>query len=100
MKWTSSVRFKDLKPQLLLAAIRVDEIYKDIGFVCWITSANDKNHTAPNSKHYTGEALDFRIFNIPVEKHEELLDRVYTSLGIEYDVILEKDHLHVEYDPK
>jgi len=50
-------------------------------------------------------ALDFRIRKGPgewfsAEQLAELHDRLKWGLGPHYDVVLEKDHLHIEYDPK
>lgn len=67
----------------------------------WITSANDGTHME-GSKHYTNEAFDIRIWNI-VGGHA--VTRTWTvkmqrALGNNYDVVLEEDHIHAEYDPK
>ena len=51
------------------------------------------------SMHYVGYALDFRTRHIAVGWHEKLAKEVRRALTDEYDVVLEKTHLHVEYDP-
>lgn len=52
----------------------------------------------PWSKHYTGNALDFRT----PEKHDPdiVIQRLRELLGDNYDVLFEGDHIHIEYDPK
>lgn len=71
----------------------------------WITSANDSKHKT-GSKHYTNEAFDIRIFNVVdgavniskwVTAFRNRLNRYKAN---SYDVVLESDHIHVEYDPK
>lgn len=62
-----------------------------------VTSARDGKHVA-GSLHPVGLALDFRIWNLP--DPAGLADRLRRQLDREYDVILEADHLHVEFDPK
>jgi hypothetical protein len=68
----------------------------------WITSANDSEHME-GSLHYENRAFDIRIKNIiGARNHEARLwaERMQVALGDDYDVLLEKDHIHVEYDPQ
>ena len=65
-----------------------------------ITSAMDGTHMA-NSKHYTGDALDWRIWESNAAGlTDTIVDEMRYYLGSDYDVILESNHIHVEYDPK
>jgi len=98
MKWTSTVSFKNLQPQMVIASMRVEEACKLIGVDCWITSENDRVHSS-GSLHYSGLALDFRTRDIPAELRKSFFEKVKSALGSEFDVVLEKDHLHVEYQP-
>ena len=70
--------------------------------IVWITSANDSKHMV-GSLHFENRAFDIRIKNIiGDEKHEARLwtERMQIALGEDYDVVLEIDHIHVEYQPK
>jgi len=68
-----------------------------------ITSASDSTHKK-ESLHYglKGDsrcrAVDLRIKNLtnPQETAKELKRR----LGPDFDIVLEADHIHLEYDPK
>lgn len=71
-----------------------------------ITSANDAKHMK-NSLHYKDKAFDFRIWNIQAQNSSERhalarfwVARINYELGEDYDVVLEKNHIHAEYDPK
>ena len=67
----------------------------------WITSANDRRHM-DESLHYENRAFDIRIFNIIGNVHYEAIkwaERIQNELGPNYDVVYEKDHIHVELDP-
>ena len=63
-------------------------------------------HTAPHTLHPDGKALDFRGRNITAAQGQQLEVRVQRALGPDYDVDFEtfrnsnRNHLHVEYDPK
>ena len=68
----------------------------------WITSANDSQH-GDASLHYKDKAFDLRISNITGQVHYEAelwAERLALALGPEYDVVLEKNHIHVEFQPK
>lgn len=67
----------------------------------WVTSGNDSTHMK-GSKHYDNEAFDIRTHNV-LDGREACtlwINRMKESLGANYDVVLEKDHIHVEFDPK
>lgn len=52
------------------------------------------------SRHYVGLAADIRIWYIPAGRLKEFVEFIQKQLGMDYDVILEKDHIHLEFDPK
>ena len=68
----------------------------------WVTSANDGEHMN-ESRHFQNRAFDIRIKNIiGGVQHEarQWAERIQVELGDDYDVLLEKNHIHVEYDPE
>lgn len=68
----------------------------------WITSANDSIHH-PESFHYKDQAYDIRIWNIIGAVSVEArawAERMQVALGDDYDVLLEWNHIHVEWDPE
>jgi hypothetical protein len=70
----------------------------------WVTSANDSEHM-DGSLHFNNRAFDIRINNIIAFEEFPLAARVWAekmqiALGDDYDVLLEHDHIHVEYDPE
>lgn len=100
------VKFKDLQPQMVIACFVVYTIYAKYGYDSVITSGNDSSHSK-NSLHYQGRALDFRTRHIVDAKNNpdlakcNLLAReIRDSLGPDFDVLFENDHIHVEFDPK
>lgn len=89
---------------MALAAMVVQEVCREGGFDCVVTSGKEKRR--PNSLHFHGWALDFRANHIDAEKRLWFAANVRQRLGDgdAYDVILHGNgpamHLHVEYDPK
>lgn len=78
---------------------------KGADFVVVVTSGNDSLHMA-TSRHYQDEGLDFRTGHgwkpqlMTESEAGAVKDRMKQLLGRDYDVVLEKDHIHVEHDPK
>jgi hypothetical protein len=61
-----------------------------------ITSTTDGAHKT-GSLHYSGRAVDIRTWHVP--DVEKLAASLRVILGRHYDVVVETDHLHIEYDP-
>jgi len=62
-----------------------------------ITSGNDGKHMK-KSLHYENKAIDIRCKNMKYPVGTTL--RIRKTLGHNYDVILEENHIHIEYQPK
>lgn len=87
-------------PHNLIILAAIANAAWDLPFDITITSGTDGKHKV-GSKHYSGDALDIRNFNFPSKNDQDMfIYRLKTRLGKDYDIILEKDHIHCEYDPK
>ena len=85
------------------------EIISIIGFLSYvfysmekplvITSCTDGKHMK-GSKHYSGYAIDIRIRHLTQKETDSFIWRFKFWYEKDYDIVLEKDHIHVEYDPK
>ena len=60
-----------------------------------ITSTYEGTHSE-GSLHYANLAVDIRRSREKILSFHEIV----RELGDDYDVILETDHMHIEYDPK
>lgn len=64
-----------------------------------VTSQSDGTHKA-DSLHYLGRAWDIRIRDLPhIGDARDWANNLKDALGPDWDVILESDHLHLEYQP-
>ena len=95
------VSLKDLQPQMAIAYAIVQDIYRQLGYGCTITSGNDGTHMA-GSCHYTGDALDFRTHHLERPDFRVMMDEIKAALGQEFDVVIENvgepnEHLHIEF---
>lgn len=97
-----SVKIDGFKPQMMFACGMVELAYRHIaGVTAVLTSALDSHDDRPASLHLKGLAADFRTRTITLEQARAIETLLKVMLGpLGYDVQLEDDHLHVEYDPK
>ncbi len=84
---------------MAIAAAVADSVYTELGVNCVITSGRDSKH-GDGSLHYLGHALDLRIRNMTAKQVVEAHIQLANRLGAQYDVVLESNHIHVEFDPK
>ena len=93
----SGVDLRGHSPQMAIAYTIATKCYGQ--YDCVITSANDSKH-GPNSLHYKGQALDLRTRHLNGQGLQSVYHKLKESLGDQFDVVLEADHIHVEYQPK
>lgn len=85
--------------ELIDGLITCAEVYYDLGYTLVITSMYDGAHM-PGSFHYEGLAADLRTSMVPKERLPSLVAALRRKLPRYWDVVLEKDHIHVEYDTR
>ena len=90
------VRVLGLQPEILLAIFVAERLYNEQAQALVVTSITDGQHKV-GSMHYAGRAVDLRLPTTPAAR---MIEQLAGRLGADYDVILEADHIHVEYDPK
>lgn len=65
-----------------------------------ITSTTEGQHMT-NSLHAKGLAIDVRTRNLSYGDRTELFNDLTAALSqMGFDIVLEGDHIHIEYDPK
>lgn len=94
----NSVNLYGLHPMMQIANMKAAVIWHGYGLDLVITSGNDSKHM-PGSLHYHGRACDYRIWGMSDEIVHDVVNLLKQKLGPDYDVVLEKDHIHCEYDP-
>lgn len=91
------VVFRAIREEIWRLFPILEQLFKEIGKDCWITSAGEGVH-GEGSKHYVDQALDLRIWHLTLKERQKVMNRLAPLTG--YDTVLEKDHIHVEWDPK
>jgi hypothetical protein len=96
MKFKQGIKIAGVCPELLMGLMVVNHIFAyEFNVDMVITACTDGVHRT-GSKHYVGQAVDIRISNIsdPVG----VVNRLKFELDGLFDIVLEKDHIHFEYD--
>lgn len=93
----NTVKLEGMDWRLWQAAVTCEAILAQYGSDMVITSAKDGKHH-DGSLHYVGRAIDIRIWKI-ANRAQQVIAEMKAQLGPEYDVVLEEDHIHLEYDP-
>jgi len=100
MRIKPGVRVHGIRPEIVLALMVAESIYQSHGAEVVVTSGIDGQHKR-GSKHYAGQAVDVRIWNLPDSVPAETVRaEIAEALAGDYDVVLESDHIHIEFDPK
>ena len=99
MKIKPGVNILGLKPETIIGAIIVNDYFNEIGKEFVITSAIDSKHKW-GSLHYQGLAFDVRTRHLDPDKLSGIVIELKSRLAGLFDVVLESDHIHVEYQPK
>lgn len=99
MTLKDGVRIIGVKPEIVLAMMVADGVYKSLGYELTITSVVEGKHSR-GSIHYQGMAFDCRISNLSPAAPIMVRDAIKKALGYDFDVVLESDHIHCEWQPK
>lgn len=104
MKLKPGASLKGVKDVMFIAAIAIENVMNALGYECTITSGTDSmdqhgGGDASKTLHDDGLALDFRSRYLTEDAKRLMAQEMQAALGPAYQVIIEKDHFHVEYQP-
>jgi hypothetical protein len=88
------VKIVGSRPEIIWCDMVVTGVFTVFGYECVITSGVEGKHMA-HSKHPVGFARDYRVKHIPMHRWEQLTDRIAKNLTDEFQVVLEKEKLHI-----
>ena len=95
------VSIRGLTPEIVLAAVAAHQAYEELadGAECVITSCTEGKHGRA-SLHYVGYAIDIRTRTLTTQQTTKVAEKIRRALGAEFDVVLEQNHIHIEFQPK
>ena len=101
MQVKTGVSLSGLAPEMWFALGVMAVLYRARGVQRPVVTSTTEGEHKVGSVHPTGYAVDLRIVGL---SEANLDDVVRSAAGIlrpwGYDVVLEPDHLHIEYDPR
>jgi hypothetical protein len=93
---------RGVQPEILLALQIIDGVYGILGVPLWdVTELTGSKHMT-GSKHYIGQGADLRLPSRYVTQggvDSAAARMMRERLGAEYDVVVESNHVHLEFDP-
>lgn len=98
-KFKKGVKINGIKPEMLFAHMMIKSIFQSYGYPTIITSGVEGQHNYA-SLHYVGFALDYRIKHLSDGVAELILSDMKEALTDEFDIVLARTHIHVEFQPK
>ena len=93
------VKFEGVQPVLWDGLLTVAVVYHTCGYPLVVTSLTDGQHME-GSLHYVGKAADLRTRHLKVNDVPVVVRALKVALGQGWDVVLEGDHIHIEFQPK
>lgn len=93
------VKLTNLQPQLLVAFIVANDVYKNHYKELVITSCDDSTH-GKTTLHGKGCAFDCRTSFFSIDEAIRVANEIRAKIDDDFDVIFEKDHIHIEFQPK
>jgi hypothetical protein len=103
------VDIRGISAECLFGVLVAAEVYEDFNVPFIVTSVRDGKHGA-HSLHYVGHAFDCRLpsrYSPKPGLDESVVEALRLALGGnaqdngagQFDVVLEDDHIHCEFDP-
>lgn len=104
MRLKRGVEIQGITNEMTWGMMIANDVYDFYGFDLEITSALDGRHSR-NSLHYSGNALDYGIKDKggnPFTRlfMKQLRDNIKVRCGKNFDVVVEKNHIHHEYQAR
>ncbi|KKL05866.1 hypothetical protein LCGC14_2601760 [marine sediment metagenome] len=100
IRFKRGTKISGIRAELILALLVAEGVYDKYDTDLVVTSVNDGRHSY-TSLHYSGSAADIRTRELPeADSIQAVAEEIRQDLSDEYDVIVESDHIHIEYQPK
>ena len=97
VKFKAGVICKYLQEDIVIAINMLAQLARRFKKNIVITSMNDGEHKE-ESLHWENRAIDIRIWNLKVSERKVITN--FFNADYRYDCVIEKDHIHLEVDPK
>ena len=99
MKLKPGVCVTGIQPEMIIGKDVAQAVFAAMEYDFIITSITDGKHSK-GSRHYSGQAIDIRTRHMSSVVAKEARDKIAKALPNDFDCVLEKTHIHLEFDPR
>jgi len=107
LKFKKGVKLVGIRPEMVIFITVALGVADEMGLKeLWVTSVVEGRHRK-GSLHFVGHGLDLRnrastgrLKRWPKEFTERFVRKLRSRLTSEYDIVVEKYHIHAEFQPK
>ncbi len=99
MKLKDGVELTGLRREIIGAFTVIDQVHQDMSSPqgeATLTSTVEGLHSVKRSAHYSGDAVDVRVWDVD---GQAFADALAIELGVNFVVLFENDHVHVHWGP-
>lgn len=89
-----------LTPNMRNAESQLDAVFNGVAGRDAVVTYTTNGRHEPGSLHPSGNAVDLRTRNLTPAQIRRIAEELRRVLGDDYDVVVKRDHIHVEYDPQ
>jgi hypothetical protein len=101
MKLKPGVNAEGVQPPTWYMLGVAEMVYSEFNEEMVVTSLTDGIHPDVKNIHGRGYAADLRIAGLAPDRPKDIRDELQRRLfPLGYDIVLEADHIHAEWDPK
>lgn len=97
MYFKDCVRVSGIQQETVLGIMICHQVFTEEKQKFTVTSVVDGTHK-PGSFHYSGLAFDLRTYDLRGIGVLSMAQKLRDRLPSEYQIIVESDHIHVEFD--
>lgn len=100
MRFKEGIKLAGLRAEIVIALTIAADVFRDVASAELIVTEVTGGKHGRGSLHYVGQAADLRSRNLTKTQQNNVVLELRERLGENYDVILEKTHIHLEFQPK
>lgn len=97
--YAKAARIAGIRPEIAFVQPLINEVLTNHGKTFLITSGTEGKH-GRGSLHFSGGAIDIGVREWLPSEIKNVANELRASLSVEFDVVVEGNHIHVEFQPK
>lgn len=95
----NTIDLSNIHPSLLIGILVLNEVLASFDVPLVITCGREGKHSN-TSLHYVGCAVDVRNRELSKSQQQEVKKIFDSRMNNDFDLVIESNHFHLEYQPK